>query len=111
MQLKAMSELFLFVRIWNVATWRGTHGLKSNRANRQLILASRSSEPTKFLSCELRSALLTKEHFSDLVPLLTTDSWASPVLNYDLISQTLAKITIVGFNSVAIKFRSADHGC
>ncbi len=44
----------------------GTQGLKSNQPNREpgrepAVLANRPSELTKFSSCELQSALLTKE--------------------------------------------------
>ena len=55
------------------------------------VLANRSSEPTKFLSCESRSVLLTKERFSTAVncrfvsqPTYKTMTWWDSPLNSDL---------------------------
>ncbi len=54
--------------------------IKSTESHESAILASWSSEATKFLSCASLSALpgTHKKTISDLVPLVTADSWVSP---------------------------------
>ncbi len=46
--------------IWVVYS-KGTHGLEVTESHEPAVLANWSSEPTKFLSFESLSALLTKE--------------------------------------------------
>ncbi len=79
---------------------RGPHDLKSNRmncVNRPFWQIDLANQPNSYPeSHDLHSSL--KKAISNLVPLLTADSWASPAIkkNYDLMSQSLAKITIRG---------------